>query len=84
MTISKGSKDGLAWLIAECEESLPAEPKDIFPVILDMIIDHAINVLDHVGGDLDRLNRGSFSITPRRSGDFSSALRRGGATTSSS
>lgn len=60
VTVSKGNKDGLAWLIAECEENLPTTSTDIFPVILDMIIDHAINVLDHVSGDLDRLNRALF------------------------
>jgi magnesium transporter len=78
VTISKGSKDGLAWLIAECEESLPSESKDIFPIILDMIIDHAINVLDHVGGDLDRLNRALFQhhSSPKRRLQLSAAPRR--------
>jgi magnesium transporter len=78
VTISRGSKDGLAWLLAECEESLPTEPKDMFPVILDMIIDHAINVLDHVGGDLDRLNRRLFQhhSSPKRRLQLSASPRR--------
>jgi magnesium transporter len=78
VTVSKGSKDGLAWLIAECEENLPNEPKDVFPIILDMIIDHAINVLDHVGGDLDRLNRALFQhhSSPKRRLQLSASPRR--------
>jgi magnesium transporter len=78
VTVSKGSKDGLAWLVAECEESLPTTSKDIFPVILDMIIDHAINVLDHVSGDLDRLNRALFQHhnSPKRRLQLSASPRR--------
>ncbi len=60
VTISKGGPEGLAWLIAECEGCVSPETKDIFPALLDMIIDHAINVLDRVGGDLDRINRRLF------------------------
>jgi magnesium transporter len=78
VTVSKGSKDGLAWLIAECEESLPADSKDAFPIILDMVIDHAINVLDYVGGDLDRINRSLFQhhISPKRRLRLSASPRR--------
>ena len=68
VTISKSGPDGLAWLIAECEKCVSPETKDIFPALLDMIIDHAINVLDHIGGDLDRVNRTLFQhhASPQR------------------
>jgi magnesium transporter len=57
ITISKGSPDGLAWLVAECQECVATQPKDLFPNILDMVIDYATGVLDHIGGELDRINR---------------------------
>jgi magnesium transporter len=68
VTMSKSGPEGLAWLIAECEECVSMETKDIFPALLDMIIDHAINVLDHIGGDLDRINRVLFQhhASPQR------------------
>jgi magnesium transporter len=68
VTISKGSSNGLAWLIAECQECVPEAAKDVFPAILDMIIDHATNVLDGVGSELDRTNRRLFQhhATPKR------------------
>jgi magnesium transporter len=68
ITISKGSPDGLAWLVAECQECGPEPGKDVFPVILDMIIDHATNVLDLIGSELDKINRRLFQhhATPKR------------------
>jgi magnesium transporter len=56
VTISRGVPDGLAWLLAECGEWVPSEAKDMFPAMLDMIIDHGINVLDRVSSELDKLN----------------------------
>jgi magnesium transporter len=60
ISISKGSADGLAWLVAECQQCLPDTTDDIFPAILDMIVDHATNVLDQIGAGLDRTNRRLF------------------------
>ncbi|MEA2907321.1 MAG: magnesium transporter [Alphaproteobacteria bacterium] len=68
VTISRGSANGLAWLAAECEECVPADAKDLFPAVLDMVVDHAINVLDSVGDELDRVNRALFQhhTSPQR------------------
>jgi magnesium transporter len=60
VTISKGSSDGLAWLAAECPNCLPTTAADMFSAILDMLVDHATNVLDRVGGDLDQIDRKLF------------------------
>jgi magnesium transporter len=79
VTISKGSPTGLAWLIAESPESVPEAAKDVLPAILDMIVDHATNVLDHVGSGIDVTNRKLFqhrASARRRLLLFSSARRR--------
>jgi magnesium transporter len=60
VTISTGCPGGLAWLAAECQECIPAESREVFPAILDMVIDYATSVLEHVGRDLDRINRDLF------------------------
>jgi magnesium transporter len=60
VTISKGSPNGLAWLVAECPHCLPATAQDVLSSILDMVVDHATNVLDGIGGDLDGVNRRLF------------------------
>jgi magnesium transporter len=68
VTISTGCPDGLTWLVAECQECIPAESKDVFPAILDMVIDYATSVLEQVGSDLDRINRNLFQhhTSPKR------------------
>jgi magnesium transporter len=78
VSISRGSPDGLAWLVSECQDCVPADQKDVFPTILDMIIDHATSVLDHVGGDLDRINRSLFQhhLSAKRRLRLSSLPRR--------
>jgi magnesium transporter len=78
VTISRGSPGGLAWLVSECQDCVPADQKDVFPTILDMIIDHATSVLDHVGGDLDRINRSLFQhhLSAKRRLRLSSLPRR--------
>jgi magnesium transporter len=60
VSISKGSPDGLGWLAAECPNCLPASAGDMFSALLDMVVDHATNVLDHVSGDLDQIDRKLF------------------------
>jgi magnesium transporter len=60
VTVTSGSRDGLSWLVAEGQETVPSDAKDVFRAILDMVIDHATNVLELVGSDLDRLNRMLF------------------------
>jgi magnesium transporter len=60
VSISKGSPGGLAWLAAECPNCLPATADDMFASLLDMLVDHATNVLDRVGGDLDEIDRKLF------------------------
>jgi magnesium transporter len=60
ITVSRGSPDGLTWLVAECQHCLPATTQDVFPAMLDMVVDHATNVLDQVGAGLDRTNRRLF------------------------
>jgi magnesium transporter len=78
VSISRGSPGGLAWLMAECHECAPGESKDFFPEILDMIIDHATGALDHVGSDLDRINRALFQhhASPKRRLLLTSSRRR--------
>jgi magnesium transporter len=60
VTISKGGPGGLGWLVKECGDSVPQQAAEAFPVFLDMIVEHATDMLDRVGGDLDRLNRALF------------------------
>jgi magnesium transporter len=60
VTVSKGGPDGLAWLARECKDCVPPDAGEAFPVFLDMIVEHATDTLDRVGGDLDRLNRALF------------------------
>src|SRR5262245_26439265 len=60
VTISKGSPGGLSWLAAECPNCMPATADDMFSALLDMIVDHATNVLDRVGSDLDQIDRKLF------------------------
>jgi magnesium transporter len=68
VTLSKGSRDGLAWLARQCESCVPAGSSDAFPVLLDLIIECATDLLDHVGDELDRLNTALFQhhATPKR------------------
>jgi magnesium transporter len=60
VTVSKGGPSGLAWLAHECQDCVPPHAGEAFPVFLDMILEHASDVLDRIGGDLDRLNRALF------------------------
>jgi magnesium transporter len=60
ITISKGSPNGLSWLVAECQHCLSDTTEDILPAMLDMVVDHATNILDQIGADLDRTNRKLF------------------------
>ena len=66
VTVTKGAPGGLGWLARDCGDSVPAASTDAFPVLLDMIIEHTTDVLDRVGGDLDRLNRTLFQHHVRR------------------
>ena len=60
VTVSTGGRDGLAWLARQCESCVPADTSDAFSVLLDLIIECATDLLDHLGGDLDRLNNALF------------------------
>src|SRR5262249_169232 len=68
VTVSKGSPDGLAWLAAQATHSVPPIQPDTLSVMLVMVVDHATNVLDGVGGELDRINRRLFQhhLNPKR------------------
>jgi magnesium transporter len=68
ITVSKGSRDGLAWLARQCDDCVPPDASDAFPVLLDQIIECSTDLLDHVGNDLDRLNTALFQhhATPKR------------------
>jgi magnesium transporter len=68
VTLTKGSGDGLGWLARQCESCVPADSRDAFPVLLDLIIECATDLVDHVGGDLDRINTALFQhhATPKR------------------
>jgi magnesium transporter len=68
ITVSKGTRDGLAWLARQCDDCIPADASDAFPVLLDLIIECSTDLLDHVGDDLDRLNTALFQhhATPKR------------------
>jgi magnesium transporter len=79
ITVSKDSPNGLSWLVAECQHCLADTTDDIFPAMLDMIVDHATNILDQIGADLDRTNRKLFqhrAHANRRLLAFSSPRRR--------
>jgi len=60
VTITKGTSGGLAWLAQQCDGCVPAGSSDAFLVLLDLIIECATDLLDHVGDDLDRVNRALF------------------------
>jgi magnesium transporter len=60
VTVSKGGPGGLAWLAKECEDCISPQAGEAFPVFLDMIVEHATDMLDRIGGDLDRVNRALF------------------------
>jgi magnesium transporter len=68
VTVSRGGPGGLRWLIDRCGDHVPSGSTDAFPVVLDEVIEHASDVLDHVAGELDRLNRTLFQhhTTPRQ------------------
>ena len=66
VTVTKGGPGGLGWLAKDCGDCVPPASTEAFPVLLDMIIEHATDVLDRVGGDLDRLNRALFQHHVRR------------------
>ncbi len=57
VTVSCGSPDGLSWLAAEGPEGVAADASDLFPAVLDMVIDNATDVLEKVAADIERLNR---------------------------
>jgi magnesium transporter len=78
VTVSKGSPDGLAWLAAECPSCVPEGAGGVFPAILDMVVEHATNVLDGIGRDLDAANRLLFQhhAAPRRRFLLLSSARR--------
>src|SRR5262249_18725067 len=60
ISISRSSPGGLAWLAAECPNDLATSGDQMFPALLDMVVDHATNVLDRVGSDLDQIDRKLF------------------------
>jgi len=60
VTVTKGGSGGLRWLIEEYDDDVPPGSTDAFPILLDLVIEHAADVLDHVAGELDRLNRTLF------------------------
>jgi magnesium transporter len=69
VTVTKGGgSGGLGWLAQQCEDCVPPDARDAFSVLLDLIIECATDLLDHVGGDLERLNNLLFQhhATPRR------------------
>ncbi|MET0629394.1 MAG: CorA family divalent cation transporter [Xanthobacteraceae bacterium] len=68
VTVTKGGPGGLRWLLEQCDDYVPPGSADAFPVLLDLVIEHATDVLDHVAGELDRLNRTLFQhhTTPRQ------------------
>jgi magnesium transporter len=60
ITVTKGGAGGLGWLARECEQVAVTNSTDAFQVLLDMIVEHITDVLDHVGEQLDQLNRALF------------------------
>jgi magnesium transporter len=84
VTVSTGGRDGLAWLAQQCESCVPADTSDAFSVLLDLIIECATDLLDHLGGDLDRLNNALFQTMPRRNAGCGSGHRHGAAIANSS
>jgi magnesium transporter len=60
VTVTKGGSGGLAWLAKQCDDCVPPGSSDAFLVLLDLIIECATDLLDHVGDDLERINRSLF------------------------
>jgi magnesium transporter len=60
VTVTKGGSGGLAWLAQQCDDCAPSGSSDAFLVLLDLIIECATDLLDHVGDDLERINRSLF------------------------
>ena len=67
VTVTKGGSGGLAWLAQQCDDCVPPGSSDAFLVLLDLIIECATDLLDHVGDDLERINRALFQhhATPK-------------------
>jgi magnesium transporter len=67
VTVTKGGSGGLAWLAQQCDDCVPPGASDAFLVLLDLIIECATDLLDHVGDDLERINRALFQhhATPK-------------------
>ena len=67
VTVTKGGSGGLAWLAQQCDDCVPSVSSDAFLVLLDLIIECATDLLDHVGDDLERINRALFQhhATPK-------------------
>ena len=67
VTVTKGGAGGLAWLAQQCDDCVPPGASDAFLVLLDLIIECATDLLDHVGDDLERINRALFQhhATPK-------------------
>jgi magnesium transporter len=65
--VTKGGAGGLAWLAQQCDDCVPPGASDAFLVLLDLIIECATDLLDHVGDDLERINRALFQhhATPK-------------------
>jgi len=67
VTVTKGGSEGLAWLAQQCDDCVPSPSSDAFLVLLDLIIECATDLLDHVGDDLERINRALFQHHARES-----------------
>jgi magnesium transporter len=67
VTVTTGGSGGLAWLAQQCDDCVPPDASDAFLVLLDLIIECATDLLDHVGDDLERINRALFQhhATPK-------------------
>ena len=40
VTLSKGGRAGLGWLVEQCDAYVPPGSTDAFPVLLDLVIEH--------------------------------------------
>jgi magnesium transporter len=78
VTVTKGGSGGLAWLAQQCDDCVPPGASDAFLVLLDLIIECATDLLDHVGDDLERINRALFQhhATPKHRLRIEASARR--------
>lgn len=62
ISVTRGDGNDIAWLIDQYTREFKqrAGPDDAFAALLDMVVDHAGDALEHIANQLDHINRSVF------------------------